>query len=169
MKNWIALFSITLAFASFGQKFNLDLTKATVSFYFHGEKVTGSLSGLKASVNINKDKPEQSDISGTVDVNTIDTGNKMRDKHLKSSDYFHADKFPTISFKTKSVSKQGDGYLVIGLIKIKDIEREEKFSLSIAKGVLIFKGSINSADYGIMKKKKREESQVDITIEIPFL
>jgi polyisoprenoid-binding protein YceI len=169
MKNIFVILSIVFSFSTFAQKFNLDLSKATVTFYFHGEKVTGTIAGLKAAVNINKEKLELSEISGTVDVNTIDTGNKMRDKHLKSSDYFHSDKFPTISFKAKSVVKEGDGFLVIGLIKIKDVEREEKFNLTISKGVLTFKGSINSADYGIMKKKKREESQVDITIEIPFL
>jgi polyisoprenoid-binding protein YceI len=167
-----SLFSITLLLVgtlSFGQKFNLDLPKAKVTFYFHGEKVDGSVSGLKAAVLINKDKPELSEISGSVDVNTLETGNKMRDKHLKSSDYFHADKFPTMSFKAKSIVKDGEGYSVAGIIKIKDVEREEKFVLTISKGVLTFKGSINSADYGIMKKKKREDSQVDITIEIPFV
>lgn len=169
MKILIAGTLMLIGSLAYGQKFNLDLPKAKVSFYFHGEKVDGSVSGLKASVFINKEKPELSEISGTVDVNTMETGNKMRDKHLKSSDYFHADKFPTLSFKAKSIVKDGDGYLVSGLIKIKNIERDEKFILSISKGVLVFKGSINSADYGIMKKKKREESQVDITIEIPFL
>ncbi len=169
MKTFVVLFSFLIASVTFGQKFNLDLSKATVKFYFHGEKVNGSVAGLKASVNINKDKPELSEISGTVDVSTLETGNKMRDKHLKSSDYFDAEKFPTMSFKAKSVVKDGEGFSIIGLIKIKAVEREEKFNLTISKGVLIFKGSINSADYGIMKKKKREDSEVDITIEIPFL
>jgi polyisoprenoid-binding protein YceI len=152
-----------------GQQFNLDLAKSKISFYFHGEKVNGSLSGLKASVNINKEKTESSEISGSVDVNTLETGNKMRDKHLKSKDFFEADKFPLMTFKSKGVKKDGESLVVTGLIKIRDIEREEKFILSFGKGVLIFKGSINSADYGIMKKKKREDSQVDITIEIPFI
>ena len=74
-----------------------------------------------------------------------------------------------MTFKSKGIKKENDGYVVLGLVKIKDTEREEKFTLSISNGQLIFKGSINSADYGIMKKKKREDSQVDITIEIPFI
>ncbi len=157
------------SFLAYTQQFNLDLSKAKVSFYFHGEKVNGSVAGLKATVNINKDKPELSEINGSVDVSTLETGNKMRDKHLKSKDYFEAEKFPTISFKSKGVKKENDSYVVVGLLKIKDIEREEKFTLSISNGKLVFKGSMNSADYGIMKKKKREDSQVDITIEIPFI
>lgn len=169
MKLRILLLILVAGFSVYGQQFNLDLSKAKVSFYFHGEKVNGSLSGLKASVNINKDKPEQSEISGSVDVSTIETGNKMRDKHLKSNDYFDADKFPLMTFKSKGIKKENDNYVVTGILKIKDIEREEKFTLSISKGVLIFKGTMNSADYGIMKKKKREDSQVDITIEIPFI
>jgi polyisoprenoid-binding protein YceI len=151
------------------QSYNLDLAKAKVTFYFHGEKVDGSLSGLKASVNIDKDKPELSSIAGSVDVSTIDTGVKMRDKHLRSKEYFDVSKYPTMTFKSLSVKKDGNGFSISGKIKIKDIEREEKFNLSILGGKLIFKGTINSADYGIMKKKKRDDSKVDITIEIPFL
>lgn len=154
---------------AYTQQFNLDLSKAKVSFYFHGEKVNGSVAGLKATVNINKDKPELSEINGSVDVNTLETGNKMRDKHLKSKDYFEAEKFPTMSFKSKGVKKENDNFVIVGMLKIKDVEREEKFTLSISNGKLVFKGSMNSADYGIMKKKKREDSQVDITIEIPFI
>jgi len=157
------------SFLGYAQQFNLDLSKAKVSFYFHGEKVNGSVAGLKASVNINKDKPELSEISGSVDVSTLETGNKMRDKHLKSKDYFEAEKFPLMTFKSKGIKKENDSYVVVGLLKIKDIEREEKFTLSISNGKLVFKGTMNSADYGIMKKKKREDSQVDITIEIPFI
>ena len=169
MKSITFLVLFCASFSGFGQVFNLDLSKSKVSFYFHGEKVNGSVSGLKAKVNINKDKPELSEISGSVDVNTLETGNKMRDKHLKSKDYFEAEKFPVMTFKSKGIKKENDGYVVLGLVKIKDTEREEKFTLSISNGQLIFKGSINSADYGIMKKKKREDSQVDITIEIPFI
>jgi len=154
---------------SFGQDFKLDFANAKIKFHFKGEKVDGVLSGLKALVSINKERLELSEISGSVDVSTISTGNNMRDKHLKSDDYFDAAKFPLITFKAKSIVKSGENYSVVGLFKIKNIEREENFILTINKGTLIFKGSINSADYGIMKKKKREESQVDITIEIPFL
>lgn len=160
---------ILSAFNAFDQNFNLNLERAKVSFCFRGEKVNGSLSGLKATVNINKDKAELSEISGSVEVNTLETGNKMRDKHLKSNDYFDTDKFPLMTFNSKGIKKEGENYVVQGLLKIKDIEREEKFSLSISKGILIFKGTMNSADYGIMKKKKREDSRVDITIEIPFI
>lgn len=165
----LALFVVLNYNLSFAQQFNLDLGKAKVTFYFHGEKVNGSVAGLKASVNINKDKAELSEVSGSVDVNTLETGNKMRDKHLKSGDYFEADKFPVMTFKSKGIKKEGDNYVVMGLLKIRDVEREEKFILTISKGMLVFKGSMNSADYGIMKKKKREESQVDITIEIPLI
>lgn len=165
---FLSLFSLVTCFLA-AQNYNLDLSKAKVTFYFHGEKVDGSLSGLKASVLINKDKPELSSISGTVDVSTINTGVKMRDKHLRSEEYFHVTKYPTMSFKSIKVQKDGNGFAITGKIKIKEVEREEKFDLSISGGKLTFKGSINSADYGIMKKKKRDDSKVDITIEIPFL
>lgn len=164
----LSIFCFTTSFAT-TQNYVFDLAKAKVTFYFHGEKVDGSLSGLKAIVNINKDKPELSSVSGTVDVSTIYTGIKMRDKHLRSKEYFDVGKYPSMSFKSTKVHKEGNLFSITGKIKIKEIERDEKFYLTISEGNLTFTGSINSADYGIMKKKKREDSKVDITITIPFL
>ena len=169
MKIVTFFFVISAATLVFGQQYNLDLTKAKVSFFFHGEKVNGTMTGVKASVNINKDKPENSVITGTVDVKTIETGNKTRNKHLTSDEYFDVAKFPTISFKSIGVKKENDAFVVTGKFKIKNVEREEKLTLTITNGMLTFRASINSADYGIMKKKTRAESQVDITIEIPFV
>lgn len=52
--------------------------------------------------------PAKSTIDIAIDASKVDTANKKRDDHLRSPDFFNAGEFPTISFKSKSVTKSGD-------------------------------------------------------------
>jgi len=170
MKN--ILFVLALLISSlfgFSQELKIDVSKATVKFYFHGDKVDGTLSGFTGKIKFDPNNPQSASISGSVDVSTMDTKIKNRDNHLKSADFFEVEKYPKMTFNASSVKKEGDDYIVIGKLTIKDVTREERFKLSTTKGGVKFTSTINSADYGIMKKKNRDDSVVDITIEIPLL
>ncbi|MBW8687810.1 YceI family protein [Chitinophaga rhizophila] len=62
-------------------------------------------------------KPDFSDATFevSIDVNSINTDNEMRDKHLKSADFFDAEKYPTITFKSTSFKKvNGNQYKLTG-------------------------------------------------------
>lgn len=50
----------------------------------------------------------------TIKTDSIDTGIKKRDSHLKSPDFFNERQYPLITFKTKSVKVSGDKYTVTG-------------------------------------------------------
>ncbi len=166
------LFVLALLVSSlfgFSQELKIDVSNATVKFYFHGDKVDGTLSGFSGKIKFDPNNPQSASISGSVDASTIDTKNKNRDSHLKSADFFEAEKYPKMTFNASSVKKVGEDYIVTGKLTIKDVTREERFKLTTSKGTIKFASSINSADYGIMKKKSRDESVVDITIEIPLL
>ncbi len=69
--------------------------------------VSGSFK--KFDVTVNSTKPDFSDasISLTADVSTIDTDIEMRDKHLKSADFFDAEKFANITFKSTGIKSAG--------------------------------------------------------------
>lgn len=166
---FLATVMCSIAVGLFAQELKLDASKAKVSFYFHGDKVNGTVDNFSATFKFNPEDPSKAEISGTVDANTIQTGIKGRDKHLISEDFFHAEKYPKMKFSASSVEKVEGYFVVKGKMTIKDVTREERFKLYMKDGKMILKSTINSADYGIMKKKKREDSQVDITIEIPLL
>lgn len=59
---------------------------------------------------------EDSKFDITIDVNSVDTANENRDKHLKNPDFFDAAQFPTITFKSTKVSpgKEADTVEVVG-------------------------------------------------------
>jgi polyisoprenoid-binding protein YceI len=57
-------------------------------------------------------------------VNSISTDNEMRDKHLKSDDFFNAEKFPVITFTTKKIKQlDGNKYILTGDLTIRDVTK----------------------------------------------
>ncbi|QXD14075.1 YceI family protein [Rhodocaloribacter litoris] len=63
--------------------------------------------------------------SGTVNVNSIDTGIERRDNHLRSPDFFEVETFPTITFVSKEVRNiDGNAFELVGDLTIKDVTKE---------------------------------------------
>ena len=50
--------------------------------------------------------------SVTIQAASVDTGSEMRDGHLKGADFFDVERYPTITFVVKSITKAGDDYKV---------------------------------------------------------
>ncbi|MEZ4937376.1 MAG: YceI family protein [Crocinitomicaceae bacterium] len=154
---------------TYSQELKVNAADAKIGFNFVNESTKGTLKGLTATIKFDASNLSLASISGTVDVSTISTGNGTRDKHLKSGEYFDAEKYPKISFKSNSITKEGNGYKMVGKLKIKDVEKEVTFNFTYEGKVFKGKATIYSSDFGISMKKKREMNQVDISIEIPVL
>ena len=80
--------------------------------------VTGSFTKVTGSVNLNVKDITQSQISATIDVSSIDTRVEMRDKDLKSPNFFDVEKYPTIEFKSKRIASNGGKLQLIGDLTI---------------------------------------------------
>jgi polyisoprenoid-binding protein YceI len=55
-----------------------------------------------------------------IDTASIDTGSPDRDGHLKSADFFDVEKYPTMTFESTSIERDGEHYKVVGDLTIKD-------------------------------------------------
>src|ERR1700750_2126163 len=66
--------------------------------------VRGSISGVAGTVVWNEKDPTKSSVEATMDATTVSTTTEARDKHLKSADFFNVEKYPTLSFKSTSVT-----------------------------------------------------------------
>ena len=78
-------------------------------------------------------KPDYSDakISFNVDVNSINTDNEKRDAHLKSDDFFNAEKYPAMKFESTSFTPDGDNkYKLTGNLTIRDITKPVTFDVT---------------------------------------
>ncbi len=94
--------------------------------------VTGSFRDFEVSFQFDKNNPENSRIEAKIAVASVDTGNERRDNHLRSGDWFETDKYPYMSFVSKSVRKVGDGKFVArGELTIKGTTREIELPVSL--------------------------------------
>jgi polyisoprenoid-binding protein YceI len=66
--------------------------------------VTGSFKTFEGTVTAEGDTFEGASVEFSLDVNSIDTNQEMRDGHLKGPEFFDAEKYPTITFKSTSLT-----------------------------------------------------------------
>lgn len=88
-------------------------------------EVTGLFKSFDGNIEASKPDFTDAKVSFTVDVPSISTDNDARDKHLKSDDFFNAEKFPKITFKGKSFTKvDNNHYKLTGDFTIRDVTKE---------------------------------------------
>jgi polyisoprenoid-binding protein YceI len=86
--------------------------------------VHGSFRGLSGVIKYDPANPAKSGVEASIDVTSVDTGVAPRDTHLKSPDFFDTAKFPTMTFKSTSVSKAGDHYDVVGDLTLHGVTKQ---------------------------------------------
>lgn len=93
-------------------------------------KVRGSLRGVQGEVRANEKDLTQTTVDVTISMKSLQTGVDDRDDHLKSDDFFNADKYPTAHFVSTKVTKNKDGSLrMTGNLTIRDITKEVVLSV----------------------------------------
>mgnify|MGYP001942414781 FL=1 len=169
MKSLIILAFFIMPIMSIAQELTLNMDAVKISFVADMQNTKGTISGLQAKIKFNMEDLAQSAIEGTVDVSTLDTGTKKRDDHLKSADYFDMAKYPTMSFKSISIEKDGNSFVMKGMMKIRDIEREEKIVFTYVDKVFKGETTIQAALYkiGNYADKKPEKTNVVISFLLP--
>jgi polyisoprenoid-binding protein YceI len=94
----------------------LDKAHAKIGFgitHMLVSEIEGSFKNFDIKLNVPNEDFSGAEIEVTADVNSIDTANEMRDNHLKQSDFFHAEKNPALTFKSKSFVKVADKKYVL--------------------------------------------------------
>ena len=76
--------------------------------------VRGSLSGVTGTVVWDEKDPSKSSVEATIDATTVSTNNANRDKDLRSASFFNVEKFPTLTFKSTSVTRSNGKLQVVG-------------------------------------------------------
>ena len=75
--------------------------------------VKGQFTRVNGVLTLNETDLSQSHVEASIEAASINTRDEQRDGHLKSADFFDAEKFPTLSFKSTRVSRAGDGELKV--------------------------------------------------------
>jgi polyisoprenoid-binding protein YceI len=85
--------------------------------------VTGQFKAFDATLTADKEDFSDAAVTFTADINSVDTRSEQRDTHLKSDDFFNAEKFPEMKFVSTSVSKGDDGLVIKGDLTIRDVTK----------------------------------------------
>jgi polyisoprenoid-binding protein YceI len=112
---------------------NLDPAHSTAQFkvkHMMISNVKGNFTGLSGVLKLDAANPSGSSVEASIDVTTVNTGDAQRDGHLKSADFFDADQFPTLTFKSTKVTSSGGGdYAVTGDLTLHGVTKSVTFSV----------------------------------------
>lgn len=117
----------------------------------------------------------------SIDVNSIDTRIDARDEHLRSDDFFSAEKFPKMTFQNAVLKSNGEGkFELTGDLTIKDVTKKVTFNTVQNNGVIVdpwgqtragftAKLSINRFDYNISYDDKTPAGVVAVAPEVDII
>jgi len=89
--------------------------------------VRGRFRDLEGTIHLDEADPTRSEVQATIQTASVDTGVEARDNDLRSENFFHVEQFPTITFRSTSVERDGDDddeWLVRGDLTIRGVTRE---------------------------------------------
>ncbi len=144
-------------------KWSIDTTHSEVQFkvkHLVISTVTGSFNEFGGELTSEKDDFTDVQASFFANVNSINTNNAQRDGHLKSDDFFSADKFATINFVSSQLVKKSSGdYTMKGNLTIKDVTKEVELAVEFGgiakdpygqiKAGFEISGKINRKEFGL--------------------
>lgn len=112
---------------SFSQKIDREDYQSSVEFKIKnlGFEVDGRFNEAVFNINFDENDISKSSFSGNVSVESIDTDNNKRDKHLRKEAYFDAKNYPKISFESSQIIRiSKENYNITGRLTIKDISKQ---------------------------------------------
>jgi polyisoprenoid-binding protein YceI len=115
------------SFAGAATEWNLDKAHTSITFTINHfvTPVQGNFEDYDIDLNFDPENLEGSSINVSIQVASVKTGWGPRDEHLTYADWFDAENYPIMSFKSSEImSKGNDNYVAKGKLKIKDVETE---------------------------------------------
>jgi len=171
-----SLLSVTLLLVSLlatkAQQYKPVDEKSDVKFVIKnfGLNTSGSLNGLKGTINFDPSNPGISSFNVSVDVNTINTGSDSRDNHLRKEEYFNVEKYPAINFVSTAIKKNQDGYAVTGNLTIKGVTKSITFPFTVENqenGIqLNGEFNINRRDFGVGEGSAVLSDNVNVSLKV---
>lgn len=105
---------------------NIDPAHSSAEFkvkHMMISNVKGKFGGITGVLNRVEADHTKSNLQVSVDVSTLNSSDEKRDGHLKSADFFDAEKFPAMTFKSTQIEKKGDGFAVTGDLTIHGVTK----------------------------------------------
>lgn len=163
---------------------NIDPVHSGVSFQIRHfvSKVRGKFKDFKGTISADPASWQNGVIDVEIATASISTDNEKRDAHLRSNDFFAADSFPTITFRSTGIERTGDDAKIHGILTIRGVSRPVVLDghfgglLKSAQGDRVgFEATttVNRLDYGVKWNRAVEgggamlgdEVKIEISVE----
>jgi len=184
-KLFLFLLATSLSVATFAQtKWTVDPMHSFVNFSVKHSGISfvdGSFKKFDGEIVAAKTDLTDAKINFTADAASISTGVDMRDNHLKSDDFFNAEKFPKLTFVSTSFKNiKGNAYVLAGKLTIRDVTKDVTFAVVYGgtakdqqgntKAGFLATAKINRLDYNIKYDPTGAgiAKDVNITLNLQF-
>jgi len=144
-------------------------------------KVTGRFSEVSGTIALDEQDPTNSRADVTIGAASLDTKQKMRDKHLRTADFFDMERYPNLTFKSQrieAIDRATGRYRVIGDLTVRDVTKSVTLDAQYAptkagaadrRITLTISGALNRRDFGIVWNKPHinveDGLQVNLTVQ----
>ncbi len=160
--------------------YNIDTTHSEISFsvrHMMFAKVRGQFKSWKGELAYDAANPAASRVQVEVETASIDTRENQRDTHLRSADFFDAERFPKMTFQSKAIEPAGKGrYQLVGDLTIRDTTREVRLAVEeTGRGKdpwgnerigFSVTGSLNRSDWGLRWNQALETGGVLVSDKV---
>jgi polyisoprenoid-binding protein YceI len=156
----------------------LDPAKSTLQFTFTqaGAKNQGRFTRFPVTFDFSPADPAAGHLEVTVEIGSIDSGDKERDDTLRSDDLFAASKFPQARFSATRINKTASGYEAIGKLTIRGTTHDLTVPFTFrtatengaAVGYMAGKTTLKRLDYGVGQGDWKATDQVGNDVEVSF-
>jgi polyisoprenoid-binding protein YceI len=141
--------------------YGLDSAHSSVGFKVRHlvSKVSGAFNEFDGTIVADLGNLDASSVEFTIQTASIDTKNEKRDGHLRSADFFDAENYPEITFKSSKITKiDGDSYAVVGALTIRGVTKEITLTVDYLGEMIAMGGTragyeltttVDRKDYGV--------------------
>ncbi len=150
--------------------YQVDTAHSTIGFkvrHLGISYVTGKFDKFEGQLMFDGD--QLTSLKGTADTTTINTADSKRDGHLKSDEFFAADKFPTLIFESTKITRTENILSVVGNLTMRGVTKVIVLQGQmggfanmgpVRKTGLVLEGDINRQDFGLKFNKTLETGQL---------
>ena len=180
-KLFASLFSLAIVASTFAQTtWTIDKSHSKVGFnviHMAVSDVEGKFNDFDGTIVSKSEDFNGAEISFVARTTSIDTDNERRDTHLKSPDFFEAEKFPEITFKGNLV-KDGGKYRLVGDFTMKGVTKKVEFDVTYggsintergAKAGFKLSGSVNRQEYGLSWNNKLKGGELAVSDNVDLI
>jgi polyisoprenoid-binding protein YceI len=160
--------------------YNIDPAHSIIGFsirHLEINWVEGRFKDFKGTIHFDDSDVTKSTVEFTAKIESIDTGVAPRDKHLRTADFFDAEKYPEMTFESTRVERKGkSGYVLYGDFTLKGVTKQVQLPFTVTGAIkdpwgntrfgINAQTKINRRDYGINYGNAMSSGGFDVGNEV---